>query len=167
MEYIKIGRIMNTKGIRGELKIQTQTDFPEDRFGKGNTIYLFFQNKYLPFEVLSFAPYKNQDLLILKDLQDINLVEKYKGCDIYVPSDSETTLYEDEYHVNELLDLDVYQNNTLVGVVANVLNYPAGDYLDVLQESSKHSLIPFRDEFIIEVNLEEGFIEIVEMEGLL
>ncbi|MBN2541184.1 MAG: 16S rRNA processing protein RimM [Bacilli bacterium] len=167
MEYIKIGTIVNTKGIRGELKVQSFTDFQEDRYRTGNTIYIFYDNEYLPFQVKAYSPYKNQDLLVLKDHEDINLVEKFKGSDVYVPEEAETTLFEDEYHVNELLELDVYQNSNLVGTIANVVAYPQGDYLDILQESGKHSLVPFRDEFVLEVNLDEGYVEIIEMEGLL
>jgi len=167
MEYFKVGYITGTRGIKGELKIKALTDFLSDRFANGNIIFIQYEGSYLEFIVKSFRQINNQDLLTLKDHEDINLVEKYKGCEIFVSADSETTLYEDEYHLSEIIGMDVQQNMKKIGIVDDVLAYPQGDYLDVLLNSGKHALIPFRDEFIIEVNLEDNFIEIIDMEGLL
>ncbi|MCK4551930.1 MAG: 16S rRNA processing protein RimM [Tenericutes bacterium] len=167
MEYLKVGKILNTRGLKGELKIKSLTDFQEDRYQKGNKIYIHFQNKYLEFEVLKYRSIKNQDMLILKSNEDINLVEKYKGSDIFVSSESDITLYEDEYHISEIIGLKVYQKEILIGSVVDIRDYPQGDYLDILLETKKHAYIPFRDEFVIEVNEDEEYIKIVEMEGLI
>jgi len=168
MEYLKIGKIINTKGIKGELRVKPLTDFQTDRYKKGNTIYVFFGNEYLEFKVKSYKPYKNLDLLILNGYEDINLVEKYKGSEIFVTNESETTLYDDEYHISEILDLDVYQGDKLIGVISDVIAYPQGDYIEIESAIDKiRKIVPFRDEFILETNLEEGYLVIIEMEGLL
>lgn len=167
MEYVKIGKILNTRGIRGELKIKPFTDFQNDRYSKGKSIYIYYENEYLMFLVERYRPYKNLDLLTLKDNEDINLVEKYKGCHIFVSADIDTTLYEDEYHLSEIIDLEVYQANKLVGHIHDVKSYPQGDYIEILTIDEAKKQIPFRDEFVLEVNLEKGYVEIVEMEGLL
>ena len=167
MEYLKIGKILNTRGIKGELKIKPLTDFQEDRYKQGNKVYILFENKYLEFEVKKYRNIKNMDILVFKDNEDINLIEKYKGSYIYVLADSDITLYENEYHLSEIIDLDVYQNNNLIGKVYDVKSYPQGDYLDILLNNDKHALIPFRDEFVTDVNLDEAYIEVVEMEGLI
>lgn len=167
MEYIKIGKILNTRGIKGELKIKPLTDFQNDRYKSGNTIYIFHENEYLLFEVKKYRPYKNLDLLTLKNNEDINLVEKYKGSYIFVSSDSETTLLEGEYHLSELIDLEVYQAKRLVGHISDIKTYPQGDYVEILTIDSAKKLVPFRDEFVIDVNLDKAYIEIIEMEGLL
>ena len=167
MDYLKIGKIMNTRGIKGELKIKPFTDFVTDRFGVGKTIYILYQNEYLEFQVKQYKYTNKSDLLILKGYEDINLVERFKGSEIYADANSETTLYEDEYHLSEIVGLDVYQNNILVGQVVDVKAYPQGDYLEIQNQDKKKSLVPFRDEFILETNLEEGKIVIIEMEGLI
>lgn len=167
MEYIKIGKILNTRGIRGELKIKSFTDFQSDRYQKGNTIYIYFEDKYLEFEVKQYRPYRNTDLLVLKGFEDINLVEKYKGSEIFVSADDETTLYEDEYHLSEIINLEVYQNDILIGHIVDVKTYPQCDYLEILTEKDGKKLIPFLDEFVLTVNIEEKRIEIATMEGLL
>lgn len=167
MEYIKIGKIVNTRGIRGELKVKPLTDFQSDRYKLGNSVYVLYQNKYLEFKVKKYNNHKNQDLLTFIDNEDINLVEKYKGCYIYVSSDSETTLYEDEYHLSEIIDIDVVQANKHIGKVSDVKEYPQGDYLVVETLEGEKKLVPFRDEFVLDVDLENNSIEIIEMEGLL
>ncbi|XMB72768.1 ribosome maturation factor RimM [Mycoplasmatota bacterium WC30] len=166
MEYLKIGKIVNTRGIKGELKIKSFTDFQEDRYKKGNKVYIKYENKYLEFEVLKYRYISNNDILLLKDNEDINLVEKYIGCEISVLDDCEITLFEDEYHISEIVGLKVYQSKKHIGEIYGVVNYPQGDYLDILVESGKHSFVPFRDEFVLEVNPDDGFVEIIEMEGL-
>ena len=167
MEYLKIGKIINTRGIKGELKIKPLTDFQDDRYKQGNIIFIHYDNQYLEFEVKKYRNIKNMDVIILKDNEDINLVEKYKGSFVYTLNDSDITLYENEYHLSEIIGLNVYQSGKLVGEIYDVKSYPQGDYLDIIFEDEKHALIPFRDEFVIDVNLEEEYIEIIEMEGLI
>lgn len=167
MEYLKIGKIINTRGIKGELKIKSATDFQEDRYAEGSKIYIYFQNNYIEFEVLKYRRINNLDILVLKDNEDINLVEKYKGCEIFVEYESEMTLMEDEYHITEIIGLDVYQNDKRIGEVYDVKAYPQGDYIDILLETEKHKLIPFRYEFVTLVDLDNNRVEIVDMEGLI
>lgn len=167
MEYFKVGYIIGTRGIKGELKIKALTDFQSDRFASGSTVFVFQDGQYKEFKVKHHRQINNQDLLVLKDNEDINMVESLKGCELFVASDSETTLYEDEYHLSEIIGMDVFQNKILIGTVDDVKSYPQGDYLDVVQKSGKHALIPFRNEFILDVDLENNSIEIIDMEGLL
>jgi 16S rRNA processing protein RimM len=167
MDYIKIGKILNTRGIKGELKIKSLTDFQADRYQIGKIIYIYFENQYLEFEVKQYKSHNNMDFLVLKNYEDINLVEKYKGSEIYVSSDDETTLFEDEFHLSEIIDLEVYQDDILIGNVFDVKAYPQGDYLEILTLDGQKKQIPFRDEFVISVDLENERIEIINMEGLL
>ncbi len=167
MEYLKIGKIVNTRGIKGELKIKSFTDFQNDRYQIGNSIYILFDQTYLEFTISQYKFHNNMDFIVLKHHEDINLVEKYKGCEIFVSSDSEITLLEDEYHLSEIVGLKVFQGGKPVGEVYDVRAFPQGDYIDILLTSKEHAFVPFRDEFVIDVNLEEEFIEIIEMEGLL
>lgn len=167
MDYLKIGKIVNTRGIKGELKIKPLTDFQSDRYQENAKIYVFYNHEYLDFKVLKYKTIKNMDILVLKNNEDINLVEKYKGCEIFVKADEDITLFEDEYHLSDMIDLKVYQSGQLVGKVIDIKAYPQGDYLEILTISKMKKYIPFRDEFVPLVNINEGYINIIEMEGLL
>ncbi|MBI9010363.1 MAG: 16S rRNA processing protein RimM [Tenericutes bacterium] len=167
MEYLKIGKILNTRGIRGELKIKPFTDFQTDRYKLGKTIFIFFNNEYLEFVVKQYRPHKNMDLLVLKDNEDINLIEKFKGCEIFVPADEETTLFENEYHLSEIIDLEVFQDDILIGHISDVKSYPQCDYLEIKTLNDVKKLIPFLDEFVLNIDLEEERVDLINMEGLL
>ena len=75
MDYVLIGKIINTFGIRGELKVNSYTDFAKERFKKGSTVYV--GEKHLPFTVKGYREHKGFLLVSFKDHEDINLVEKY------------------------------------------------------------------------------------------
>ena len=84
MEYICIGKIVNTFGIKGELKIQSYSDFDALRYKKGNTVYVRKDGKYLPFRIASFRSHKGFSLVSFAEHQNINLVEQYKECEIFI-----------------------------------------------------------------------------------
>ena len=81
MEYVNIGKIVNTFGIRGELKVASNTDFVDERFRKGSTVYI--GEEHIPFTVANHREHKGFLLVSFKDHEDINLVEKYKNMMIY------------------------------------------------------------------------------------
>lgn len=164
MEYIKVGIIATTKGLKGEVRIKSLTNMQDDRFKAGNSIYIFENDQYKELIIKSHQIHKNSDMLIFKGYEDINKIEKYKGYDLYVPIDQEVFLDENEFFIEELIGLEVYQGKEFKGEVKDIVTYPQGDYLLVATETGD-KLIPFRDEFI--ENQDEEKITVVEMEGLL
>ena len=160
----RIGQIVNTHGIKGELKIKTASDFLSERFGVGNSLFIEIDNKYQEFEISSFRVHKSFVLVSFKDLLDINLVEKYKGYIVYQELE-ELELEEDEYMYSDLIGLEVYnQNNVKLAKVINVEQYPAQDILVVLTNENKEKRIPFVSAIVLEVS---DKIVIEELEGLL
>ena len=111
MEYIEIGKIVNTHGLKGELKIESWSSFDEIRYAKGNTVFLKIDNKYVPFTVATYRNHKGFPLVSFEGLQDINLVEKYKFHIVYIDKDERNELEEDEFYSDELLDLDVLDDD--------------------------------------------------------
>ena len=166
MEYVTIGKILNTFGIKGELKVDVYTDFLKDRFKKGSTVYV--GDNYLPFVVESYREHKGFLLLQFKDNNDINLVEKYKGLYLYKSKDDIKPLKDGEYYFSDLKNLDVYVNDKIVGKVINVEQGLRNNNLRVLKnEDNKEYLIPYLPVFIKEVNLKENRISINWIEGLI
>ncbi len=168
MKYIKIGKIVNTFGIKGELKIKSFTDFDEERFSKGNKVYILADGEYLPFNISSFRYHKQNILISFENMTDINLVEKYKNLDIYVDADSIHHLAEGEYYFFELKNLDVYNmDNQLIGKVLQVEEGLAHNNLRIELNDGKKCLVPFVKAFIHKVDLEQKKIWIKTIEGLL
>ncbi len=165
MEYIVVGKIVSTHGIKGEIKVQSNSSFKEKRFAKKSKLYIKTAEGYKEFIVESYRVHKNIDLLAFSGFNDINLVLPYVGKDLYAYTDINDNLKEDEYHVLQIIGMDVYQNNKLVGKVNDIIDYPQGPYLEIV--SKKKNFVPFRKEFIEDVDLEKKIITLVNMEGLI
>ena len=164
MEYIEIGKICNTHGIKGELKVQVYTDFTQERFKTGSTIYI--GEKHIAEKVESYRFHKGFMLLLLKDKKDINFVEHYKNMYIYKNKEDIKPL-EDGFYFNDLIDLDVYCENTKVGKVIAVEQGSRNNFIRILKEDEKEALIPFIEQFILNTDLSLKRIDIVKMDGLL
>ncbi|MBO7698926.1 MAG: ribosome maturation factor RimM [Erysipelotrichaceae bacterium] len=166
MDYVTIGKILNTFGIKGELKVDVYTDFTEERFKKGTTVYI--GEDYKPFTVDGYREHKGFMLLSLKDHEDINLVEKYKGMYIYKSREDIRPLEDGQYYFSDLKDLDVYVDDKKVGKVLKVEEGIRNNNLRVLKdEDGNEYLIPFIPVFIRNVDLKEKRIDINWIEGLI
>lgn len=166
MEYVVIGKILNTFGIKGELKADAYTDFVEERFKKDSTVYI--GEEHVPFVMRSYRMHKGFYLLSFKDVDDINLVEKYKGMLLYKAKSDIHKLKEGEYYFSDLKDLDVYVDDKKIGKVLQVEEGIAVNNLRILKdEDRKQYLVPFLPVFIRNVDLDEKRIDVIQMEGLL
>ena len=164
MNYYKCGHIMTTHGLKGDLKIKNLSDF--DRFKKDNKLYILHNGNYIPVIVNKATPFKGDTLLVsFKDLLDINLVEKYHSDDIYISDlERENDDLDGDYYYSDLVGKTVVnQNNEKRGKVKEIKKLPQCDYL-VVDYNGKNVLIPFIDEFIVDVTEEEILID--EIEGL-
>lgn len=149
-----VGKIINTHGIKGDLKIEAYVN-NLDAFLNLEKIYLD-ENLHEEFHIIEAKFHKKFVLLRFKGMEDINLVERYKGNFVYVDEKSSLAqLEEDEYYEKDLIDIDVFDENmNFVGKIVEVINNPTQDVLGIEFEE-KVWYIPFVDEFIIDVDLEE------------
>ena len=166
MEYTKIGKITKPFGLKGEMKTECYTDFAEERFAKGSFIYL--GEERVKEKVKSFRYHKNALLLLLEGKEDINLIEGYRNKDIYKSAEDIEPLPEGEYYFSDIEGLDVYQGDKRVGKVLRMEEGPLYNFMRILtDEDQKEHLVPFRENFIEEIDLKRKMIRISEMEGLL
>lgn len=169
MEYIEIGRVVNTHGLKGELKIESWSDFDDVRYRKGNTVYLETEEGYLPFKVQSFRMHKGNPLVVFQGYGDINLVEKYKGCIVCIAESDRHSLPEGEYYADELTGLRaVDENDAEIGEVISVEETRgAQKNLRIRMADGKEFLLPDIPMFVLDIDPEEGIIRIHMDEGLL
>lgn len=167
MEKVLIGKIVNTHGIKGELKILSETDFPTRRYRPGNSVFLSAPEGFLEYRVKSYRPHQGFGLLALMGLDDINQVERLRGCEIWSEDRILSDLSPNEFQLSSLLGHTLLQGGKPVGKVTGSRTYPQGDYLEASRPDGVGVLIPFRDEFIGKIDSMAGTIEIIEMEGLL
>ncbi|MFS0865128.1 ribosome maturation factor RimM [Fredinandcohnia sp. 179-A 10B2 NHS] len=167
-KWYNVGKIVNTHGIRGELRIISRTDFPEERYKVGNKLHVFMDDKD-PFEVVitSHRTHKNFNLLTFDGYDNVNDVEPFKGGILKVHESQLGDLEEGEYYFHEIIGCTVVTDTgEELGVIKEILTPGANDVWVVKGEKGKEILIPFIDEIVKEIDIEEKRILIHLMEGL-
>lgn len=164
MEYLKIAEIKATRGLKGEVKIKSLTNMQNNRFKIGNELFVIENGVYKPMIIVGYRVIKDIDILTFKGYDEINKIEKYVGSDLFIENVKPEDLEDNEYLIEDIVGLKVFQNHILKGYVKDVVTFLQGDYLEVETEDGL-KLVPFRNEFILKQTDEE--ITIIEMEGLL
>ena len=158
MEKVYVGKIVNTFGIKGELKIASSFEMPERVFKKGQQI-LIGETTHV---ITGLREHKNHYLTQIDDLDNINLVLIYKGQSVFVER-SLLNLTETEYLMDDLINLELYENNELIGIVTEVIN----DKVNPLIKINKQFYIPLKANYIIKVLLNEKKIVAQNIKGLM
>lgn len=161
MKEVYLGEIVNTHGIKGELRILSDFKYKNQVFKKGFTLYVGKHREKLIIN--TYRTHKNYDMVTFEGINDINDALIYKGESVYINRDD---LQIDSYINEDLIGLEVYSGDKLIGVVDDIVNNTAHEILIVVNNDHR-SLIPFVDEFIKLVDINNKKIFINEIEGLL
>ncbi|WP_239617080.1 ribosome maturation factor RimM [Cohnella mopanensis] len=167
---LNIGKIVNTHGIKGELKIYPQTDFPEVRFKVGNKLMMFPPESGAPIEIEIVAAREQKTMYIvkIKGYDNINQVEKYKGWELKVNENDRVPLPEGEYYFRDILGCEVItEEDELLGTVTDILSPGANDVWVVKLAKGKELLLPVIDDVVLDVDVAARKIKVHLMEGLL
>ena len=162
---LNIGKIVNTHGIRGELKVIPCTDIAEERFAAGNEVQLRYRKEVRCFEIDSFRLHKGCVLITFKDHHNINDVEQYKGLDLMIEVDGSEE--DEDFYYYELEGCQVFYHDECIGEVSEILETQAHEILRVKRDGLKDVLIPYVDRFILDVNAEDKRIDVDLIEGML
>lgn len=166
MEYIKVGRIINTHGIRGELKVFPLTD-NLDRFDDLKIVYIGNNKEKVEIEQVKY--HKGLAIIKLKEFDNINQVLKFKDDFLYIDVEDKVELPEDHYFIFDIVDCNVYDTEgRKIGVVTDVLQYTSNDvYVVKDKEKNKEYLIPAVKEFVVDIDVENKKIIIDPIEGMI
>lgn len=161
-DKVLIGQITGTFGIKGELKVYSESDFVEYRFRKDAKIFLSDKKEYV---ISSSRQHKGNVLITINELYDINLILDKVGMKIYALKDDIPPLEDNEYYLDDLVGLNVInQYEQHLGKVTDVMEMPSGYILEIIDENNNRFLLPFVDEYI--ENITEDTIYINEIEGI-
>ena len=161
-EYIYIGKIVNTHGLKGEVRILSDFQFKDKVFKQGVTIYL--GRKKEEFKIVTYRHHKVFEMITMEGLNDINLVLRLKGLYVYVLK-KDLVLNDGEYLDSDLINLNVIVDNKEVGTVTNVRDSGNNKFL-VIKTDTKEVFVPYQKEFVKEINLENNTIIIEPIEGM-
>jgi 16S rRNA processing protein RimM len=164
----RIGTIVNTHGIKGELRIIPITDFPEDRFKSGAKVYLKNKDQVLEFTVESSRPHKSFVLLKFKGYDNINDVEKYVKSELFADGEEVSNLNDGEFLYKQIIGLKVIDKDLgEVGKVTEILELGSNDVWVVKGPKYKEVLLPYIDDVVKEVNLDEKIVNVEIPDGLI
>ena len=165
MSYIKIGIIVNTHGLNGEVKAKNFTDEVE-RFEDLDYVYIDTGNGIERFNIEGIRYAKSLAILKFEDYDNINEIESFKGSDIYIDNSQLRELPEDTYHVFDLIGLSVNENGKFIGKIADVNQNAYQDIYIVKKEDGKMIHIPAVKNFVKSIDLKKGIIEVELIEGM-
>lgn len=170
-KWFTVGKVANTHGIRGELKVIPHTDFPEQRFAPGSRLTLLKEESVsggVPVEVQSARLHKNVYIVKLKGYNDINEVEKYKGWMLKIAENQREKLDEDEYYYSDIIGCRaVTEDGEELGTISEILSPGANDVWVVDLPKKKQLLLPVIDDVIIDVDVKEKRVTVRLMEGMM
>ena len=168
MEFLTVGQVVRTIGLKGEVKIYPSTHFRDTRFKKGSRVFLLNEKGEVEKELTIKAHRTNGpcDNLIFEEISSIEEAEKINKKFLFVEKNPEF-LGKNEYFYSDLIGMKVdFDNGQSIGIVKAVEEYCSYATLRV-KTSRKDVLIPFVKAFILSVSLEDKHITVKFIEGLL
>lgn len=167
--YFEIGKIVNTQGIRGDLRVIPITDEPE-RFLNLKTALVDDGKVFKEYNIDTVKFHKGFVILKFKGIDNMSEAEKLKGTSIKIDRKDAIELKENEYFINDLYDMEVYTDqNEYLGIITDILFTGANDVYIIKNPNDttkKEILIPAIKKCILDVNLNDNKMIIHMMEGL-
>ena len=166
-EFLEIGQIVNTFGIKGFVKVNPFTD-NINRFDDLKKVYIKNKSQKYELEIEKVKYHKNMVLIKFKGIDKVEDAESLRNSYILVNRKDEKTLNKDTYYIVDLLGLDVYTDEgELLGKLEDIYNTGSNDIYVVKNELGKQILLPAIKDVIKEINIENRKIIVHIINGLL
>lgn len=166
-QYLRVGVISSTHGVKGEVKVYPTTDDPA-RFTELTYVFLDTKSGREKLEIEGVKFFKNQVILKFKGYDNINDIEKYKGTDLLISREDAVPLGENENFIADLIDMTVTTDTgRTLGILTDVIQTGANDVYVVKTEEKKEILLPAIRECILHVDVENRQMQVHILEGLL
>lgn len=163
----QVGKIVNTQGIKGEIRVLSNSDFKDIRFAEGNKLEAQMRRESEIIEIERHYTHKNFDILKLKGYDNINDVLKFKNALLLGEELTDEALGDGEYFVEQIVGLTVVdQDGNNVGTV-KAINTQSYQKLLTIETSGKDAMIPYVDEFVSGIDLETNTMHVNLIPGLI
>ena len=166
-DLLQVGIIASTHGVRGEVMVYPTTDDPR-RFRRLKEVVLDTGKEKMNLEIEGVKFFKQFVILKFKGLDNINDIEKYRQKSLYVTRKNAVRLQRDEYFIADLIGLKVQdEDGKELGTVKDVIETGANDVYEVEMADGKSLLLPAIKQCILNVDVENGTMQVHVLEGLL
>ena len=166
-EFLEIGQIVNTFGIKGMVKVKPFTDDIR-RFDNLKKVYVESNKTKKEYQIEEVKYHKDMVLIKFKGIDNPEDAESLRNYYLKVKREDEAELEEGTYYIVDLLGLDVYSDEgELLGKLDDIFNTGSNDIFVVKYELGKQILLPAISDVIKEINLKEKKIVIHIIKGLI
>lgn len=159
MDLIVIGKLVNTHALKGEVRIISDFLYKSRVFVPGFKLYIGREKEEVIIK--SYRHHKNFEMCLFEEYNYINDVLKFKGSLVYI-NRCDLHLNDNEFLDEDIIGLDVIYNSKNIGVIKDIVN---NNGYKLLVIGSKY--IPYNNEFIVKIDLENKLIELKNLEGLI
>lgn len=165
-KYLELGQIVNVKGLKGEVKVNSFTD-DNTKFERIPKVFLKRKESLTEYEIEKVGYHKNQVIIKFKNVNTVEEAETLRNSYIVVDREIFGDLPEGVYYIADLIGLDVFtESNEYLGKVDDIFSTGSNDVYVVKDELGKQKLLPGIDEVIKQIDLESGKIIVNLIEGL-
>lgn len=166
-DLLKVGVITTTHGVRGEVKVFPTTD-DASRFLSLDYVLMDTGKDMRKLEIQNVKFFKNLAILKFKGIDNINDIEIYKGCELWIPREEGQELGENEYYIADLLGMKVVlEDGTEFGSLKDVIETGANDVYVVSTKEGQEVLLPAIKECILNIDLQKNEMTVHLMKGLI
>lgn len=166
-QFLRVGVFANTHGVHGEIKLFPTTD-DVNRFKKGVPVFLDTKQGKKELVISGVKYFKNMVILKFDGINNINDIEKFKGCDVLVDREHAVELEEDEYFICDVLGAKVVtEEGEELGTLKDVMQTGANDVYVITLKNGKEALFPVIPDCVKDINVEDKVITVHVMPGLL
>jgi 16S rRNA processing protein RimM len=170
VNYFNVGKIVNTHGIRGEVKVLPISDFADMRLRSGETVVAFSPDgkSQLSFEIVRSREHKQMFLVTFRGIDSLNDAEKIKGWQVKIAEHQLHDLDEGEYYYHEIIGCEVTSDTgESLGVITDILT-PGANHVWVVRTAQKRELLlPVIDDVVLRVDVKEKRVLVHLLEGLM
>lgn len=165
-KYLELGQIVNVKGLKGEVKVNSFTD-DNTKFERIPKVFIKRKETLTEYEIEKVGYNKNQVIIKFKSIDTVEEAEKLRNSYIVVDREIFGELPEGVYYIADLIGLDVFtEANEYLGKVDDIFSTGSNDVYVVKDELGKQKLLPGIDEVIKVIDIEAGKIIVNLIEGL-
>ena len=167
-DLLRVGVIASTHGIRGEVKVFPTTD-DANRYKKLKKVILDTGKEHIDLEIQSVKFFKQFVIVKFKGIDNINDIEKYTKCELYVTRENAVKLAPNENFICDLVGCNVVvdTDNSVLGVIKDVLITGANDVYVVEDDKKNEILLPVTKECVLDVDIDKKEVLVHLLQGLL
>lgn len=167
VKYFEVGQIVNTFGIKGQVKVMPFTD-DITRFDELKEVYIDKKGDMQLFQIEHVNYHKNMVILKIKGIETVEQAEKYRNCYLKIDRKNAKKLPEDTYFIADLIGLEVYSDEgELLGKLDDIYNNGSSDIYVVKNELGKQILLPAISDVLKKIDLDNAKIIVHIIDGLI